>query len=138
MFSEFYEKSAARYLSRYADESRPAIIAVRNYIDSKSKAEPILMSLLADIITAKFNAGPINTPEVTEALMAYFQFYCTPQFEFPDGAIAKMVAPPDNMQALWEDHHIRLEELYQLSIRHSKHKIFRQGDRLVDAQKLIV
>lgn len=47
-----------------------------------------------------------------------------------------MVAPPDNLQALWEEHHLR--NFYKLSLRHSKHKQLRQADRLVDAQKLIV
>lgn len=51
MLSKVHEKSAARYLPRYADEPRPAIIAFGNYLAPKSKTEPILISLLADIIT---------------------------------------------------------------------------------------
>lgn len=51
VLSKVHEKSAARYLSRYADEPRPSIIAFGNYLAPKSKTEPILISLLADIIT---------------------------------------------------------------------------------------
>lgn len=73
----------------------------------------MLMSLLADVIKARFNAGPVDTPEVLEALMAYVKFCCTPQSQFPGGEILKMVAPPDNLQVLWNKYHLGLEELLQ-------------------------
>lgn len=111
--AKVHEQSAARYLARYSDESRPTTIAFGEYFSPNSKVEPILMSLLADVIKAKFNAGPINTLEVEEALMAFFEFCCTPQFQFSGGQIVKMVAPPDNLHALWNKYHLELEELLQ-------------------------
>lgn len=111
--AKVHEKSAAQHLARYSDQSRPTTIPFGEYLSPNSKVEPMLMSLLADVIEAKFNAGPVNTPEVVEALMAFFEFCCTPQFQFPGGEIVKTVAPPDNLQALWSMYHLGLEELLQ-------------------------
>ena len=111
--AKLHEKSAAQYLARYSDDSRPTTIAFGKYLFPNSKVEPMLMSLLANVIKAKFNAGPVNTPAVVEALVAFFKFCCTPQFQFPGGEIEKMVAPPNNLQALWSKYHLGLEELLQ-------------------------
>lgn len=71
------------------------------------------MSLLADVIKTKFNAGPNDTTEVEQALMAFFKFCCTPHFQFPGGDIVNLVDPPDDWQRLWNHHHLRLDHLLE-------------------------
>lgn len=87
-----WTKSVTGYVARYADESRTATIPLGKYLASGSETAPVLMSLLADIIQAKFNASPVNTLQVTQALMAYFQLYCTLRFQLRGG---EMVVLPD-------------------------------------------
>lgn len=115
ILAKLHGKSTVQHLARYSEESRLTLIAIREYLASQSKVEPILMSLLADAIKAKFNAGPINTytPVVVQTLIALFQFYCTSQFQFPGGEIVKLVDPPDDWQKLWDQHHPQLKQLLQ-------------------------
>lgn len=61
---------------------------------------PILMPLLESIKISKFEVGPVNTPKVMQALIALFQYYCTPKYQLSGGEIVEAAALAD-MSELW-------------------------------------
>ena len=62
---------------------------------------PILMPLLENLIIFKSEAGPVNTPNVIQALMTLIQYYCTPKYHLPGGEIVEAAAPAD-ISELWD------------------------------------
>lgn len=73
---------------------------------------PILIPLLGNIVISKFDTGPVNTPNTIQALMALFQFYCTPKYQLPGGEIVEAAAPA-HMSELWGQYGEQMEELLQ-------------------------
>lgn len=73
---------------------------------------PILMPFLENVIISKFEAGPVNTPNLIQALMALFQYYCTPKYSLPGGEIVEAAAPAD-ISELWDVCGRNVEKLLQ-------------------------